>query len=128
MIIATIANAIPTSHLIISETKADISPLVAKVGKFFDDAEKSWKFAGDGACFYAEKNFKGNAICVRAGEDLPSTESGAVKLGSLRFFGKTKDVDIFSEADYRGERSRIAGENPDMSMSPMSRLGSARVY
>ncbi len=104
-------------------------------GRYFDDRDRMWKLAGDGVCFYRERDFHGDAVCARAGEDMPdvSREGGGVFL-SVKFFGRARQVQIFDRAAFRGGDSRINGDASDLARLPWpgggrlnEHLGSFRV-
>jgi hypothetical protein len=97
-------------------------------GRYFDDRDRMWKLAGDGVCFYRERDFRGDALCARAGEDMPdvSREGGGVFL-SVKFFGRAREVQVYDRAAFRGGATPINGDASDLLRLRIERLGSFRV-
>ena len=64
-----------------------------------------------GACFFTDKNFKGDRFCVRPGEQLPSLSKGmGDKISSIRLAGGA-EVTVFRDKDMRG---RIRSDTPNL--------------
>lgn len=67
-----------------------------------------------GACFFEDKNFKGDRFCVRPGERLESLPAGmGDKISSIRIAGAA-EVTVFRDADMRGRSARFIGEVRDL--------------
>jgi hypothetical protein len=86
-----------------------------RTGRFFDDRDRMWKVAGDGVCFYRDRDFRGDAVCIRAGEDMPDTaREGGDVFRSVKFFGRVRQVQIFDRAAFRGADYRIKDDTSDL--------------
>jgi hypothetical protein len=97
-------------------------------GRYFDDRDRMWKLAGDGVCFYRERDFRGDALCRRAGEDMPDvSREGDGAFLSVKFFGRARQVQVFDRAAFRGGDVRIDGDASDLTRLRIDRLGSFRV-
>jgi hypothetical protein len=60
-----------------------------------------------GAWFYEDVNIRGNYVCVRQGDRLPSLPSGmGDKISSVRVFGSS-EVTVFRDAGMRGRSARF---------------------
>jgi hypothetical protein len=72
-------------------------------GSYYDERDQMWKVQGDGVCFYRQTDFRGEALCARAGEDLADVvrEGGGVFL-SMKLFGRVRGVEVFERAAFRG--------------------------
>jgi hypothetical protein len=93
-------------------------------GRYFDDRDRMWKIAGDGVCFYRDRDFRGDAVCVRVGEDMPdASREGGDMFRSVKFFGRVRQVQIFERAAFRGRDSRINNDASNLSLQ----IGSFRV-
>lgn len=84
-------------------------------GRYFDERDRMWKLTGDGACFYRETGFRGDSICVRAGEDLADVfreSPGAFR--SVKFFGRAREVLIFERPAFRGGSYRLTRDESNL--------------
>ena len=67
-----------------------------------------------GACFFTDKNFKGDRFCVRPGEQLPSlSKDMGDKISSIRLAGGA-EVTVFRDKDMRGRSGRFMGDVRDL--------------
>ena len=67
-----------------------------------------------GACFFADKNFKGDRFCVRPGERLPSVPRDmGDKISSIRLAGGA-EVTVFRDGDMRGRSARFMDDVRDL--------------
>jgi len=84
-------------------------------GTYFDNRDQMWKVRGDGVCFYRQPDFRGEAICARAGEDLPDVgrEGGGVFL-SMKLFGNARGVEVFERAAFRGGVVRLGRDEANL--------------
>jgi len=97
-----------------------------RTGRFFDEQDRMWKVAGDGVCFYRDRDFRGDAVCIRAGEDMPDTgREGGDVFRSVKFFGRVRQVQIFERAAFRGGDYRIRDDMADLSQ--FRHIGSFRL-
>jgi len=86
-----------------------------RFGRFWDDREQSWKVAGDGACFYQQTGFRGDALCTRVGSDIgDAVRQFNGTFGSVRLFGHASAVEVFETPGFRGDRFRITHDEPDL--------------
>lgn len=68
----------------------------------------------NGACFFEDKNFRGDRFCVRAGEQLPSLPRDmADKISSIRVMGGN-EVTVFRDQNMRGRSARFIGDVRDL--------------
>lgn len=84
-------------------------------GRYYDERDRMWKLTGDGACFYRESGFRGDAICARAGEDLADVfreSPGAFR--SVKLFGRAREVTIFERPAFRGAMFRITRDESNL--------------
>lgn len=84
-------------------------------GRYFDDRDRMYKINGDGVCFYRERNYRGEAFCAHSGEDIRDVgPSWRDSFASVKFFGRTRGVDVYENENYRGARIRIDNDEPDL--------------
>ena len=96
-------------------------------GRYFDERDHMWKLRGDGACFYRETNFRGDSICIRAGEDLPDVfRESPGTFRSLKFFGGSREVLIYERPAFRGGINRITRDASNLGRAG-ERMGSLQV-
>jgi hypothetical protein len=104
-------------------------------GAYFDRRDQLWKVDGDGVCFYRATDFRGEALCAHAGEDLPDVrrEGGGVFL-SMKLFGRARTVEIFEREAFRGRVVRLGRDEAnlrriraDWSESVADAIGSFRI-
>jgi hypothetical protein len=93
------------------------------MGRFWDDREQTWKLAGDGVCFYRDRDFRGDAFCTRAGNPVGDIGRDS-NFGSVRLFGRVRGVEVFERPGFGGERFRITR---DMRELDRTRVGSFRL-
>jgi hypothetical protein len=94
-------------------------------GRFWDEREQMWKLAGDGVCFYRERDFRGEALCTRSGNDLGNLGRDA-SFASMKLFGRARQVIVFERPDYRGDPARLNRDMRDLDRIG-NRIGSFRV-
>lgn len=93
----------------------------------FDEREHRWGMEGDGVCMYREEGFRGRSFCVRAGEEvrrLPGELSDGFR--SVKFFGRVRGVEVFTEEEFGGRRVRFEHDQPEL--GDLRRILSVRVY
>jgi hypothetical protein len=84
-------------------------------GRYYDQRDRMWKLAGDGVCFYRDRDFRGDALCTRAGDDLPDVvRAGGGSYRSLKFFGRAREVVIYEGPAFRGDARRITNDQSDL--------------
>ena len=60
-----------------------------------------------GACFFADKNFKGDRFCVRPGEQLPSlSKDMGDRISSIRLAGGA-EVTVFRDKDISARTAQV---------------------
>jgi hypothetical protein len=68
----------------------------------------------NGACFFADKSFKGDHFCVRPGEQLSTLPKGmSDKISSIRLMGAS-EVTVFRDAGMHGRSARFLGDVEDL--------------
>jgi len=101
-------------------------------GRIYDDRD-GWRLGGDGACFYQQPNFRGEALCIKLGDEFRNVprDFGEV-FSSVRFFGRVREVVVYERRDFRGERYRIRRDERDIQASRpawmRTRMGSVQVF
>src|SRR5262249_40457624 len=61
----------------------------------------------DGACFYEDRDFRGDDFCARTDEDFDSLPPGMNdRISSVRVFGRT-EVTVYSDSRFRGRSARF---------------------
>ncbi len=84
-------------------------------GRYYDDRDRMWKFDGDGVCFYLDRDYRGEAFCARAGEDINNVgPQWNDRFRSVKFFGRARAADIFLDEDYGGASERVYRDEPDL--------------
>lgn len=83
-------------------------------GRYWDSRDQMWKVSGDGVCFYREPGYRGDAYCVREGQERTGLGWNNA-FASVKFFGVTRGVQLFSGSDFSGQTLRITHDEPDMS-------------
>jgi hypothetical protein len=69
----------------------------------------------NGACFFADKNFKGDHFCVKPGEQLPSLPKDmSDKISSIRLMGANEEVTVFRDAGMHGRSARFMSDIQDL--------------
>jgi hypothetical protein len=67
-----------------------------------------------GACFFKDKNFKGERFCVRPGENLRALPRDmGDKISSIRLMGGN-EVTVFRDGDMRGRSARFMNDVRDL--------------
>lgn len=101
----------------------------------------SWAWAQakprDGACFYTDKQFRGEMFCAQIGEDLSNLPHNFNdRIRSIQVFGRTEVV-FFNDAGYKGANGRTRDDVPDLSQWKLptapeknwsARISSIRLY
>ena len=71
---------------------------------------------GDGVCFYRERDYRGEAFCARAGEDVNNVgPQWNDRFRSVKFMGRARSVEIYLDENYRGAGERLSRDEPDLS-------------
>jgi hypothetical protein len=74
-----------------------------------------WKIDGDGACFYTQPDFHGEAFCVFSGDQrLRMSNDWNNSFSSIRFFGRASRITIADQANLRGRTDTITRDVPNM--------------
>ena len=66
----------------------------------------------DGVCFYTAVNYQGTATCASVGQ---SQASMGGRYGSVRFFGRARQLELFESANYGGRTAQVTGDAADLS-------------
>lgn len=66
-----------------------------------------------GACFYRDRDFRGDYFCMRAGEEYSSLPSMRDDISSVRVFGGAR-VQVFEDSDFRGSTARFGNDLSDL--------------
>ncbi len=97
-----------------------------RTGRYWDERDRMWKVQGDGVCFYTERDYRGDAYCSRRGDDIPSLSGDwQSRISSVRLFGRAREVEVWSDNDYRGRSTRIRRDEPDLRLD--NRVSSFRI-
>ena len=81
----------------------------------------------DGACFFKDRNFRGQSFCIPRGGSYASMPSGFNdKISSIRVMGAS--VMIFADINFSGRSTRIRGDVPNLGSSWGDRISSIRVF
>lgn len=83
-------------------------------GMYFDDRERTYKLDGNGVCFYRDRDFQGEAVCARVGADRSRISARFPNVGSVRFFGNARAIQLFDREDYRGNAIEIERDENDL--------------
>lgn len=70
-----------------------------------------------GACFFEKQRYKGNRICISAGERLDIPEDLWEHISSIRLYGRTHAV-LFDKPEFSGTKSEIWSSERDLSALP----------
>jgi hypothetical protein len=69
---------------------------------------------GAAACFYRERDFRGDYFCMRRGESFPRMPRGFDdQIASIRVF-RDSFVEVFQDDDFRGDRARTGRDVRDL--------------
>ncbi len=83
--------------------------------KYYDQSADMWKIDGDGACFYTQPDFHGEAFCVFSGDQrLRMSNDWNNSFSSIRFFGRASRITIADQANLRGRTDTITRDVPNM--------------
>ncbi len=66
-----------------------------------------------GACFYSDRDFRGNYFCLRRGESRDSLGSMGDDISSIRTFGGARVI-VFDDRDFRGANQQFRGDVGDL--------------
>lgn len=67
-----------------------------------------------GACFYEDRDYRGQYFCVQPGEDLRSLPRGmSDRISSVRLLGAS-EVTVFRDSDMRGRSARFTRDMRDL--------------
>jgi hypothetical protein len=92
---------------------------------YYDERDRTYRMNGDGVCFYRDRNYQGEAFCVRAGETIRNVgPQFNDAFSSVRFFGRTRNVEIYENEELGGDHVRIRGDEPDLGRVRSNRGGS----
>jgi hypothetical protein len=81
----------------------------------------------EGACFYAESNFRGRHFCVRRGGSFPALPSGfGDRISSIRM--QRAAVMIFRDRDYGGRSRRLGSSEGNLRGAWNDTISSLRVF
>lgn len=81
----------------------------------------------EGACFYQDRDFRGQSFCVPRGGTYTSLPSGFNdKISSIRVFGGA--VRIFQDSNFRGRSTEITSDVPDLRGDWRDKISSIRVF
>ncbi len=69
--------------------------------------------ATDGACFFAEPNFRGASYCVAAGQNAQQMPPFA-RYGSVQFKGRVRSVDLYEQPGFKGNTVRLRDSQADL--------------
>jgi len=100
-------------------------------GAYFDDRDRMYKMDGDGACFYRDRDFQGEAVCATVKAGRRRWDSSFTEVGSVKFFGRAKGVQLFDKQGFRGNSVEITGDERNFDRSTRGLRGapqSLRVY
>jgi hypothetical protein len=87
----------------------------ARGGKYFDNRDQLWRIDGDGVCFYRDTDFRGEAVCAHAGEDIADVaREGGGRFLSVKFFGRAREVAIFERGAFRGGTLRLSRDESNL--------------
>lgn len=105
------------------ESRYDAAPLAGSArsdtnGMYLDDREQVYKIDGDGVCFYADRDFRGEAVCARVRAERGRLGQRFTSFGSVRFFGNARAIQLFDKEDFRGNAVELERDERDL------RLGS----
>ena len=97
-------------------------------GKYFDNRDRMWKIPGDGVCFYRQRDFNGDALCVRSGDESADVlRDGGGSFLSMKFFGRARGAEVFERAAFRGQVLRLSRDESDLRRAGAVNFGSVRV-
>jgi hypothetical protein len=80
------------------------------------DDERDNRPSRDRVCVYDAPNYGGRSQCWEAGQDernLNRVSGWNDRISSIRVFGRAR-VELYRDADYRGERLRLDRDQPDL--------------
>ena len=81
----------------------------------------------EGACFYAERNFRGQSFCVPRGGSFPQLPGGfGDRISSIRV--QRARVMIFRDRDYGGNTRRVTSNEPNLRGAWNDTVSSLRVF
>lgn len=83
-------------------------------GMYYDDRDRTYKLDGNGVCLYRDRDFQGEAVCARIGSDRSRVSARFNGIGSVRFFGTARAIQLFDRDDYRGNAIEIEREERDL--------------
>ena len=81
----------------------------------------------DGACFYRDKNYRGDYFCTNAGQDIAVMPNGMNdEITSIRTFGNV-EVTIYQEGMFRGRSTSLSRDVGNVGDDWNDRISSIRV-
>jgi len=84
-------------------------------------------FPREGACFFRDRDFRGEYFCVPRGESVANLgRDFNDSISSIRTFGAR--VEIFRDRDFHGRSSQVRGDARDLRGSWKDSISSIRVY
>ena len=90
----------------------------------------------EGACFYSDIEFRGEAICLAAGQDAASLGEMGDRIRSIEIIGNAQ-TQVFNDREFRGENIIFRVSIPDLRQVPLAsnpgknwhtRISSIRVF
>lgn len=100
-------------------------------GGYYDQRDRTYRMDGDGACFYRNRDFGGEAVCVSMQAGRPGWNTPQFDIGSVRFFGRARAAQLFDRDNYQGNAVEITGDERDLNRAGRLLKGaprSIRVY
>ena len=82
----------------------------ADVAAYYDDQERMYKMDGDGACFYRDRDFQGEAVCATVRSGRRRWNAPFPEIGSVRLFGRATGVQFFDKEEFRGNSVEVTGD------------------
>jgi hypothetical protein len=73
----------------------------------------------DGACFYSDINFRGNMICIGAGQQADSLGDMDDIIRSIEIIGNV-EATVFNDRDFRGENITVRRSVNDLRTIPLA--------
>lgn len=80
-----------------------------------------------GACFYSERNFRGNSFCLEVGDSYSRLRNWNDRIRSVEVFGGA-EVDLCSDASFRGSCMTLRSDASRLPSALDRRASSLEVY
>jgi len=96
---------------------------------YYDDHDRMWEVRGDGVCFYPQTGYRGRAFCSEVGNQVDRIGGEwNGQFASVKFFGRTRSVEIFDQNNFAGRRYSLRDDEPDLREARLNmQIGSFRV-